>query len=84
MMRINWKIRLQHKPFLLALFSLVLLLAQQVAALFGYEITSMMSEQLTSILNTVLSMLVLMGVVVDPTTQGTSDSERARMYRRPR
>jgi len=83
-MKINWKIRLQHKPFLLALFSLILLLAQQVAAIFGYDLTGAMSEQLTSILNIVLSILVLMGVVVDPTTRGTKDSERALMYRRPR
>jgi len=83
-MKINWRIRLQHKPFLLALFSLILLLAQQVAAIFGYDLTSAMSEQLTSILNTVLSILVLMGVVIDPTTRGTKDSERALMYRRPR
>ncbi|MGG2053665.1 phage holin [Lysinibacillus pakistanensis] len=83
-MKINWKIRLQHKPFLLALFSLILLLAQQVAAIFGYDLTSAMSEQLTSILNIVLSILVLMGVVIDPTTRGTKDSERALMYRRPR
>ncbi|CAM5709182.1 hypothetical protein LSPH24S_02073 [Lysinibacillus sphaericus] len=32
-MRINWKIRFMHKPFLLALFSMLLLLAQQVGAL---------------------------------------------------
>lgn len=83
-MRINWKIRFMHKPFLLALFSMLLLLAQQVGALFGYDLTSAMSEQLTSILNTILSILVLMGVVVDPTTSGTSDSERALMYRKPR
>lgn len=83
-MRINWRIRLLHKPFLLSLFSLILLLAQQVAAIFGYDLTSAMSTQLTYIINTVLSILVLMGVVVDPTTRGTSDSERALMYRRPR
>ncbi|MFF2176827.1 phage holin [Lysinibacillus sp. NPDC058147] len=83
-MRINWMIRFQHKPFLFALFSLILLLAQQVATMFGYDITSAMSEQATHILNTVLSIFVLIGVVVDPTTRGTSDSERALMYRRPR
>ncbi|MGE7113853.1 phage holin [Lysinibacillus sp. NPDC047702] len=83
-MKINWRIRLQHKPFLLALFSLILLLAQQVATILGYDLTGAMSEQLTSILNIVLSILVLMGVVVDPTTRGTKDSERALMYRRPR
>ncbi|WP_054767178.1 phage holin [Lysinibacillus parviboronicapiens] len=83
-MRVNWRIRLMHTPFLLALFSLLLLLAQQVAAIFGYELTSAMSDQLTSIINTVLSILVLMGVIVDPTTRGTRDSERALMYRKPR
>lgn len=83
-MRINWKVRLQHIPFLLGLFSLLLLLAQQVVAIFGYDFTGVMSEQMSSILNTVLSILVLMGVIVDPTTRGTSDSERALMYRRPR
>ncbi|MET4559037.1 phi LC3 family holin [Lysinibacillus parviboronicapiens] len=83
-MRVNWRIRLMHIPFLLALFSLLLLLAQQVAAIFGYELTSVMSDQLTSIINTVLSILVLMGVIVDPTTRGTRDSERALMYRKPR
>ena len=83
-MRINWKVRFMHKPFLVALFSLILLLAQQVGALFGFEITSVMSEQLTTILNTILSILVLVGVVVDPTTSGVNDSERASMYQRPR
>lgn len=83
-MRINWKVRFMHKPFLLAIFSLVLLLAQQVGAVFGYDLTNMMGEQLTSIFNTVLSILILMGVVVDPTTKGMSDSEQAQMYRKPK
>ena len=83
-MKINWKVRFMHKSFLLAMFSLVLLLAQQVGAVFGYDVTSMMGEQLTAIFNTVLSILILMGVVVDPTTKGTSDSQQAQTYRRPR
>lgn len=83
-MKINWGIRFRQKYFLMALFSFLVLLGQQIGAFFGYEVTSMMSEQLLSIVNTVLSILVLLGVVVDPTTCGMSDSERARMYRRPR
>jgi len=83
-MRINWMIRLQHKPFLFALFSLILLIAQQVATIFGYDLTSGMSELSTTILNIVLLIFILIGIVVDPTTRGTSDSERALMYRRPR
>lgn len=83
-MKVNWKVRFMHKSFLLAMFSLVLLLAQQVGAVFGYDLTSMMGEQLTAIFNTVLSILILMGVVIDPTTKGTSDSQQAQTYRRPR
>lgn len=82
-MRINWRVRVRHKTFLVALFSLVLLLGQQVAALFGYELSTQISEELTSIFNTILSILILLGVVVDPTTKGMSDSERACTYKRP-
>ena len=82
-MRINWRVRVRHRTFLVALFSLLLLLSQQIAAIFGYEITAGFSEELTSIFNTVLSILVLLGVVVDPTTKGMSDSERACTYKSP-
>ena len=83
-MRINWKVRFMHKSFLLAMFSLVLILAQQVGAVFGYDVTNMMGEQLTAIFHTVLSILVLMGIIVDPTTKGTSNSQQAQTYREPR
>lgn len=82
-MKINWKVRLQHKPFLVALFALALLLVQQVAAVFGYD-TTIYNEQATDLFNTVLAILVLVGVVVDPTTSGTSDSEQALGYNKPR
>ncbi|MEG0448615.1 MAG: phage holin [Lysinibacillus sp.] len=83
-MKINWKVRFQHKQFLIAFFALLFLLGQQVAALFGYELSEQLSGQLTTIFNTVLSLLVLLGVVVDPTTQGTSDSSRALSYKEPK
>lgn len=83
-MNINWKVRFQHRPFLVALFSLLLILAQQVAAAFGYGITEAFSEQVTGIFNSVLSVLVLMGVVSDPTTDGTSDSVQALRYDEPK
>ena len=83
-MKINWKVRFQHGPFLVALFSLVLILAQQVAAAFGYGITEAFSEQATGIFNTVLSILVLLGVVSDPVTEGLSDSQQALNYSKPK
>ena len=83
-MNINWKVRFQHGPFLAALFSLVLILVQQVAASFGYGITEAFSEQATGIFNTVLSILVLLGVVSDPVTEGFSDSKQALGYDEPK
>ena len=81
-MKINWKVRLQHKPFLVALFSLVLLFAQQIAILFGVD-TTIYNEQATNLFNTFLAILVLLGVVSDPTTEGLSDSNRALKYEVP-
>ena len=82
-MKINWKVRLRHKPFLIALFALLLLFVQQVAVIFGID-TTFYNEQATELFNTVLAILVLIGVVVDPTTTGTSDSKRALNYDKPR
>ncbi|MEG0260730.1 MAG: phage holin, partial [Lysinibacillus sp.] len=53
-MKINWKVRLKHKPFLVAAFALLLLLVQQVATLFGYD-TTIYNEQATDLFNTVLA-----------------------------
>lgn len=78
-MNINWKIRLQSKTFWTAMTSLLLVLANQVAAIFGFDIT-VYNDQVTNLVETVLSILGLIGIVVDPTTKGLSDSDRAMNY----
>lgn len=82
-MKINWKVRLKHKPFLVAAFALILLLVQQIGALIGYDAT-IYNERVTELFNTVLAFLVLIGVVIDPTTNGTSDSNQALKYDKPK
>lgn len=82
-MKINWKIRFKHKQFLIALFALVMLLAQQVASFFGLDAT-IYNDHFTDLFNTVLAILVLLGVVSDPTTIGLSDSQQAMNYHKPR
>lgn len=74
-MKINWKIRLRQKPFLVALFSALLLFAQQIGMLFGYELSATLGEELTEVFNTLLLVLSIMGVVIDPTTDGIFDDE---------
>lgn len=82
-MKINWKVRFKHKPFLIALFALVMLLVQQVASFFGVD-TTIYNEQVTDLFNTVLAILLLLGIVSDPTTTGMSDSQQAMRYHKPR
>lgn len=82
MTQINWKVRFRNKTFLASLFALLLVLAQQIASLFGVDIT-VYSEQATDIFNTVLTILAIIGVVHDPTTPGVNDSQRAMSYHKP-
>lgn len=56
---------------------------QKVAALFVYD-TTIYNEQATDLFSTVLAFLVLIGVVIDPTTQGANDSNQAFEYNKPR
>lgn len=82
-MNVNWKIRFKHKPFLIALFSILILLIQQVAGVFGFD-TTIYNEQATQIFNTVLVLLSILGVISDPTTEGVSDSSNALRYEKPK
>lgn len=81
---INWKVRVKNKMFWLALIPAVLILIQTVCALFGIEIDiSGVSAKLIDIVNAVFAVLVILGIVTDPTTKGVKDSERAMTYTEP-
>lgn len=81
-MKINWKIRLQSKVFVISLLGLIFLLAQQVLAVFGINWDyTVINDQLTQVINTIFLILALVGVVKDPTTEGISDSENAMEYK---
>ncbi|MEK4247084.1 phage holin [Psychrobacillus sp. FSL K6-2684] len=82
-MKINWKARFKHKQFWIALIALLVVLANQVAAIFSMDIT-VISEQLTNIGETVLMILALMGIIIDPLTDGLSDSKQGLKYDEPR
>ena len=84
-MSINWRVRIKNKTFWLALIPAVLLLAQQVAGLFGVALDfGQLQDQLTAIVGTVFTLLAIMGIVADPTTVGVGDSEQAMTYTEPK
>ena len=73
---INWKLRFQNKATLLAIASTVILLIQQL----GFKLP----DNIADVVNTFLTLLVLLGVINDPTTEGISDSPTALTYNEPK
>lgn len=85
MKNINWAVRIKNKAFWLAVIPALLLLAQTVAAVFGYSLDlGDMGNKLVAVVNAVFGVLVILGVVNDPTTAGMSDSRQARGYNSPK
>ena len=81
---INWKVRFKSKVFWLAVIPAILLLAQTVLDLFGvhFDFTDIQQKLLT-VVEAVFGLLVILGIVTDPTTAGVSDSRRALTYEKP-
>lgn len=78
-MKINIKERLKNKAFVLSMASLIITFVYQILGIFG--IVPLISED--SIVNVVtigVNFLAMIGVLVDPTTEGVSDSKRALTY----
>ena len=80
----NWKVRIKNKAFWLAIIPAIALVAQAVAAVFGYtiDLTTFVGK-LQAVVNAVFALLVILGIVVDPTTSGIGDSDRAMSYEEP-
>ena len=82
---INWVVRIKNKNFWLAFIPAVLLLVQTVAAVFGYSLDfGELGNRLVAVVNAVFGLLVILGVVNDPTTAGIADSKQARTYISPK
>ncbi|MBP5725977.1 MAG: phage holin, partial [Clostridia bacterium] len=73
-----------NKAFWLALIPALAMVAQAVAAVFGYTINlETLVGKLQAVINAVFALLVILGIVVDPTTEGIQDSDRAMSYPEP-
>ena len=82
---INWTVRLKNKNFWLTLIPAIILLIQVVAAPFGLVIDlGELGNQLLAIVNAVFAVLVILGIVEDPTTAGIGDSSQALTYTEPK
>lgn len=84
MSNINWKVRIRNKAFWIAVIPAIALVIQAAAAVFGYtvDLTTVVGK-LQAVVNAVFALLVILGIVMDPTTAGIGDSERALGYEVP-
>lgn len=81
---INWKTRFRNKGFWLAIIPAVAVAVQVVLQPLGigFDTDGAVSWAL-ALVNAVFSVLAILGVVADPTTEGVGDSERALGYDEP-
>lgn len=85
MRNINWVVRIKNKNFWISIIPAIILLVQVVAAVFGYTLDlGDLGNKLLDVVNAVFSVLVILGVVADPTTAGIKDSKQAMTYNIPK
>lgn len=85
MNNINWIVRFKNKAFWVALIPAILLLVQVVAAVFGFTLDlGDLGNKLIEVVNALFAVLVILGVVNDPTTAGAGDSNQAMTYTVPK
>ena len=82
---INWKVRIKNRLFWVALIPALALVAQAVAGVFGWTLDlTELTGKLIAVVDAVFSVLVILGLVVDPTTEGVRDSKLAMTYDEPK
>lgn len=80
---INWKLRLKNKTTLIALLTAVVAFIYQTLGLFKI-VPSISADEILKVAGLAINVLVLLGIVVDPTTKGITDSEQAKGYDKPK
>ena len=81
-MKLNWRVRFKNKVWLGSFCSLIIGFIYSLLALFDV-FPAVTQNLVVQLLNQVLTFLGLIGVIVDPTTAGIGDSDRAMGYEEP-
>ena len=82
-MRINWKVRFKNKTWLVTFLLAILAFLYQVLGMFDI-VPPVTEDMATQLIAAVVNILVAVGVVIDPTTSGASDSQQALKYDEPK
>lgn len=82
-MKINWKVRLKNKTWLLAFAGAIVAFVYQILGMLGV-VAPIAEDNVTQIIGLLVNLLVALGIVQDPTTAGMSDSNEVLSYSEPR
>ena len=84
-MKINWKVRFKNKAFWIAMIPAIIVLITQFAEMVGFVIDlTVLQKQLKEIIESIFLIMSILGIVVDPTTRGVTDSIQALTYDKPK
>ena len=79
----NFILRLKNKATLTAIVGAILLFIKQITEAFGVDLSTEI-EQVSGLIGAIITFLVCIGVVTDPTTVGVKDSGITKTYAKPR
>jgi len=80
-MGINWKLRVQNRVTLTAIITDIVAVIFSIMNL--VQTKNFSQQSIMDIVKLVIEVFVLLGIVIDPTTEGLSDSEKALTYTTP-
>lgn len=82
-MKINWKVRLRNPVFWATIIPMAVAFVYTVLGLLDI-VPAIAESSVLNILAMFIELLTVIGVLVDPTTKGLSDSGLAMTYENPR
>ncbi len=78
-MKINFKARLKNKTFIISVVTLIVSFLYKLFAV-ADVVPAVSENEVLELLGLLVNMFAFAGVIVDPTTEGISDSDRAMGY----
>lgn len=78
----NWKVRFKNRVWLASFIALIVSFVYQVLSMLDVA-PGVTQDAVMQTVNIVLMLLSMLGVLIDPTTTGITDSRRAMSYTKP-
>jgi phi LC3 family holin len=78
----NWTVRFKNRVWLASFIALIVSFVYQVLAMLDVA-PGVTQDAVMQTINIVLMLLSALGVLIDPTTTGITDSRRAMSYTKP-